>query len=216
MAAKMQEEECGDATNLVITLAGELLEQAEQLLKMGLPVSQITLGYEMACKKAIHILENELEVFKVNDISDKEQIKKAIKSSLTAKYLGNEDLFCNLVSEACLKALPRNHNNFDSEFIRIQKILGGNINDSYVINGLMVNRNVEGTITECKNPKIAVYSCPLDPDNADTKGTVLIKNAEDLLNYTKGEEDHCEKIVKSIVDSGVNVVVGGGSINDIM
>ena len=29
MAAKMQEEECGDATNLVITLAGELLEQAE-------------------------------------------------------------------------------------------------------------------------------------------------------------------------------------------
>jgi T-complex protein 1 subunit theta len=26
MAAKMQEEECGDGTNLVITLAGELLE----------------------------------------------------------------------------------------------------------------------------------------------------------------------------------------------
>lgn len=94
--------------------------------------------------------------------------------------------------------------------------MGGNINDSYVINGLMVNRNVEGNINECVNPKVAVYSCPLDPDNADTKGTVLIKNADDLLNYTKGEEDHCEKIVKEIVAAGVNVVVGGGSINDVM
>jgi len=36
MAAKMQESECGDATNLVITLAGELLLQAESLIKMGL------------------------------------------------------------------------------------------------------------------------------------------------------------------------------------
>jgi T-complex protein 1 subunit theta len=183
---------------------------------MGLPISQITLGYEMGCKKAIELLEKELEVFKVKDISNQEEIKKAIKSSLTAKYLGNEDLFCNLVSEACLKALPRNPNNFDSEFIRIQKILGGNINDSYVINGLVVNRNVEGSINDFVKPKVAVYSCPLDPDNADTKGTVLIKNADDLLNYTKGEEDHCEKIVKEIVESGVNVVVGGGSINDVM
>jgi len=72
-------------------------------------------------------------------------------------------------------------------------------------------------ITEMRgNPKIAVYSCPLDPDNADTKGTVLIKNADDLLNYTKGEEDHCEKIVKDIFNSGVKVVVCGGSINETM
>lgn len=86
---------------------------------MGLPISQITLGYEMACKKAIELLEKELEVYKVTDIADKEQVKKAIKGSLTAKYLGNEELFCNLVSEACMKSLPRNANNFDSEFIRI-------------------------------------------------------------------------------------------------
>jgi len=36
MAAKMQESECGDATNLVIAFAGELLSQAEGLIKMGL------------------------------------------------------------------------------------------------------------------------------------------------------------------------------------
>ena len=30
----MQEDECGDNTNFVITFAGELLEQAESLIKM--------------------------------------------------------------------------------------------------------------------------------------------------------------------------------------
>lgn len=34
MAAKMQEQELGDGTNLVVTLAGELLNQAVQLLKL--------------------------------------------------------------------------------------------------------------------------------------------------------------------------------------
>lgn len=36
-------------------------------------------------------------------------------------------------------------------------------------------------------PKIACYSCPLDTQYAETKGTVLIKTADELLNYTKGE-----------------------------
>ena len=36
MASKMQEVECGDGTSFVIALAGELLTQAEILIKMGL------------------------------------------------------------------------------------------------------------------------------------------------------------------------------------
>lgn len=39
MAARMQENECGDNTNFVITFAGELLEQAESLIKLGLHAS---------------------------------------------------------------------------------------------------------------------------------------------------------------------------------
>lgn len=69
MASKMQETECGDATNLVITLAGDLLDQAEDLLKMGLKPSQITLGFEMACKRALELLP-EMSTFSVTDISD--------------------------------------------------------------------------------------------------------------------------------------------------
>lgn len=50
-------------TNFVITFAGELMSQAESLIKMGLHASQviniikIIEGYEKATKKAIEILE---------------------------------------------------------------------------------------------------------------------------------------------------------------
>ena len=57
MAAKMQEDEAGDMTNLVITLAGELMVQAETLLKMGLHPSEILLGYEKASKKCLQLVD---------------------------------------------------------------------------------------------------------------------------------------------------------------
>ena len=47
----------GDATALVITLAGELLKKAEELIRMGLKTSDIVLGYEKAQNEALRILE---------------------------------------------------------------------------------------------------------------------------------------------------------------
>lgn len=41
----------GDATNLVLILAGELLKRSEHLLTMGLHPSDVILGYEMALEK---------------------------------------------------------------------------------------------------------------------------------------------------------------------
>ncbi len=56
MAAEMQEAECGDATNLVVVLGGELLQQAEPLVRMGLHPSDIVLGYKKAGAKALQLL----------------------------------------------------------------------------------------------------------------------------------------------------------------
>ena len=46
----------GDGTNLVLVFSGALLEQAENLLKMGLSPSDVIEGYEMALTKALEIL----------------------------------------------------------------------------------------------------------------------------------------------------------------
>lgn len=47
----------GDATNLVLIFAGELLKQSESLLTMGLHPSEVIQGYELAKTKALEELE---------------------------------------------------------------------------------------------------------------------------------------------------------------
>lgn len=59
MASQQQEAEMGDATNLVIVLAGELLKKAEELLRMGLKASDVAQGYERAQKEALKCLDSE-------------------------------------------------------------------------------------------------------------------------------------------------------------
>jgi len=63
MASQQQEAEMGDATNLVIVLAGELLKKAEELIRMGLKTSDIVLGYEKAQLAALQTLEGMLHVY---------------------------------------------------------------------------------------------------------------------------------------------------------
>merc|ERR1712154_680762 len=47
------------------------------------------------------------------------------------------------------------------------------------------------------------------------KGTVLIKTAEELQTFSRGEETQLEKQIKEIADAGVDVVVAGGKFGDL-
>ena len=86
-----------------------------------------------------------------------------------------------------------------------------------MIRGLVVARGTETVgITSVKDAKIAVFSCAMDTQTAKTKGTIVIKTAEELLNYNKSEEQLSYKFVKAIADSGANVVFAGGSISELV
>lgn len=216
MAAKMQESECGDGTHYAVTFAGELLNQAEGLIKLGLHPSQIVLGYEEATKKAIEFLENNA-TYEIKDLKNLEEVTKCLRSTVVSKLPSVGEFFSEKIAEACIQILPDNPKNFEVEHLRTAKILGASMTDSFVMRGLIVSRNVETpTLTSVDKPKIAVYGCPLDTQEAETKGTVLIRSAEELLNYNKSEEDLAHKFVKGIADAGINCVIAGGSISDIV
>ena len=51
LASKAQQEEIGDGANLTISFAGELLQNAEELIRMGLHPSEIISGYTKAINK---------------------------------------------------------------------------------------------------------------------------------------------------------------------
>jgi T-complex protein 1 subunit theta len=111
--------------------------------------------------------------------------------------------------------MPTNTNNFNVENVRTAKILGGSLNDSVVVHGMAIIRASETTVHHVTDAKVAVFNCELEAESGDTKGTVIFKTAEELLNYTKSEEETMEKFIKSLHTAGINVVFAGGSISEI-
>jgi T-complex protein 1 subunit theta len=129
MAAKMQENEAGDGTNFVISFAGELMTQAEGLIKMGLHPSEILIGYEKGAKKCLELLDT-LACHTVEDIRDRTEIQNCIKSAIASKQYGLETFLSGLIAEASLYAMPNDSSKFNVDAVRVQKVLGGTINDS--------------------------------------------------------------------------------------
>ena len=89
LAAHSQEEEIGDNTNLVVVVAGTLLESAEDLLRTGLHTADIIAGYSRASKAALEHLES-LSCHTVTDLRDQKAVALALKGAIGAKQA--EDL----------------------------------------------------------------------------------------------------------------------------
>ena len=214
LAAQQMEKEVGDGTNMVLVLAGSLLEGAEELIRAGLSSTDILEGFDKAAKRVVELLAN-LSVFSVENIRDKEVVARALRSSVASKQFPHQDFLSTLVAECCISILPETPKNFDVDNVRVVKLVGGGVRDSFLISGTMFKRGVEGDVNSVENAKIAVYGCPFDTVSTETKGTVLIKTAEDLMGFTEGEEKQIEDQVVSLVEAGVNLVVSGGKIGDI-
>lgn len=214
MASQQQEAEMGDATNLVIVLAGELLKKAEELIRMGLKTSDIVKGYEKAQEEALKALET-LEVDKVDDIRSVSALSKALRTVIAAKQSGNEQVLAELVAEAVLAVMPKNPANFNVDNVRVVKIMGGSLDQSRVVKGMVFGREPDGSVKKAAKAKVGVYSCPLDIAQTETKGTVLLKNAQDMLDFTKGEEHQIETVIKELHDSGLRVVVAGSTVGEL-
>lgn len=217
LASEMQEREVGDGSNYVITMAGALLRGAADLIKMGLHPSEIIAGYDKAGRKAMEILQD-LVVWTADkkDLRDEATLIKAMKSPICAKQHGVEDLLAPLVAKACLTVMPKNVYNFNVDNVRVCKILGGSIDKSTTVKGIVLKGHTQGDpdIKEIKNAKIAVFTCSIEPADTETKGTVLIENAEQLLKFNKTEEKEVEDMIRSWKDMGVNVVISGEGIHD--
>ena len=72
MATEQQKIDMGDGTNLVMILAGELLNVSEKLIAMGLSAVEIIQGYNMAKNFTLKELDN-LVVDEIVNKNDKDQ-----------------------------------------------------------------------------------------------------------------------------------------------
>ncbi|EFO65000.1 TCP-1 chaperonin subunit theta [Giardia lamblia P15] len=219
MAAQNQALEYGDGTNLVVTLAGELLERAKDLLEQGLVVTDIIAGYERALRHILNKLDsNSLSTLihrPFGDLHDKKQLALAIKPALASKQSGYEDFLSELVAEACIQVIPENPRLFNPESIRIAKVPGKSIMDSFVVRGFVIPTLPRGAVQRMQNCRIAVYGCAIELDRTETKGTVLLQSAEELLDLSASEEKAMDAKIKEFFDNGINVIVSQMSFHDL-
>ncbi|AQK58420.1 T-complex protein 1 subunit theta [Zea mays] len=215
LAAKAQQEEIGDGANLTISFAGELLEKAEELIRMGLHPSEIIIGYTKAINKTIEILEDLVEKGSENmDVRNKEDVVLRMRSAVASKQFGQEDMLCPLVADACIQVCPKNPANFNVDNVRVAKLLGGGLHNSSVVRGMVLKNDAVGSIKRAEKAKIVVFAGGVDTSATETKGTVLIHSAEQLENYAKTEEAKVEELIKAVADSGAKVIVSGAAVGD--
>lgn len=198
-----------------MSIAGELLSKSESLLKDGLHPTEVAEGYAKAAKKCLEYLEDLVEGDNKDlDFSNVSQVADRLRGALKSKQNGYEDTLAPLVAQACVDVCPDNKQNFNVDNVRVSKLVGGFVDQSEIMQGIVVRRKCEGTVSCCENAPVAVFSQGVDTSSTETKGTVLIKSAQELKDYHKSEEKELEEIIKGIADLGVKVVVSGQSIGE--
>jgi T-complex protein 1 subunit theta len=215
LASQTQETEHGDNTNFVMSFAGELLKNAEELIKQGVHTAEIVNGFQMALKKTLEILPT-LVVKSVSDMRNEDEVVEAIKSVVGTKQYGQEEFLSRLIANACITtfsataAKPRL--NVDS--VRIAKLRGGNTLGSTTVKGMVILRDAESHVKRAEKCKVAVFGVGIEASSAEAKSTVLLKNADELLNYNKSEEAALDKLIGSIAATGVKVVIANGTVSE--
>ena len=93
--------------------------------------------------------------------------------------------------------------------------MGGSLLQSRVVKGMVFGREPDGSVKKARKAKVGVFSCPIDISQTETKGTVLLHNAKEMMEFTKGEETQLEAIIKELHDSGLRVVVAGSTVGEL-
>lgn len=73
------------------------------------------------------------------------QLAEAIAPSLASKQPGSEQFLANLVADAALAVMPKNPKDFNVDSVRVVKVLGGGLDASRVVRGMVFGREPEGS-----------------------------------------------------------------------
>ncbi|KAI0989398.1 hypothetical protein GJ496_003470 [Pomphorhynchus laevis] len=226
MASEQQDREVGDGTNLVILLGSAFLSRAStNLLRMGLTPCQIQQGYDIAMQKCMCILESIANKYQINDLLNANEVSDYLRPVIASKYIGCDEFLAPLVAQACVETIKQSSSvsptNFNVDNVRICKIKGGSVFSSFKVQGLVLKSDVESQCRsisqkDSQNPvKVAVYSCPFDISTLETKGTVLLHNAAELLSFSRGEESGLRSEIEAIHNAGIQVIVSGSKFSDL-
>ncbi len=215
--AKTQENEVGDGTTTAVVIAGELLKNAERLLEQDLHPTVIIKGYRIAAEKAQIVLNNISEPITEKDTN---LLKKIAMTAMTGK---GAEIAKELLSDLVIKAIHHiiYHEGdkliIDTSHIKLEKKVGGGIEDSELIEGVVLDKGRvhTGMPRFIKNARIALIDSAIEIKNPETDAKISITSPDQIQGFIEQEERILRGMVDKIVKSGANVVVCQKGIDDI-
>ncbi len=217
--AKTQDKEVGDGTTTSVVLAGNLLRKAGELLDQGIHPTTIIKGYELAAKKAEEALDS---LSKPVTPQDAAILTKIGLISMGSKGIGSDDekvKISQLVVDAINQVAEEENGSYyvDHDFIKIEKKSGGDVMDTELVNGVVIDKEVvnAGMPKSVKNAKILLLDIALEIDKTETDAKIEITSPEQMEAFLKQEEKMLKEMAGKIKDSGATVVFCQKGIDDL-
>eukprot|EP00921_Rhytidocystis_pertsovi_P021903 GHVQ01035051.1.p2 GENE.GHVQ01035051.1~~GHVQ01035051.1.p2 ORF type:complete len:547 (+),score=74.28 GHVQ01035051.1:262-1902(+) len=208
--SKAQDVEAGDGTTSVVIIAGALLDACEQLLDRGIHPQAIAHSFSEILEKVNEVLE---EMATPVDLTDRDCLIKASSTALNSKVVcQNAPLLAPMAVDAVLKVIDVNTAvNVDLNDIRVVKKIGGTVDDTELVNGLVfTNQKVArraGGPTRIANAKIGLIQFCLSTPKTDMENNITVKDYQAMDRLLREERVILSKMVKHIAATGCNVLL---------
>ena len=215
--AKTQDEEVGDGTTTAVVIAGELLKKAEDLLDQDVHATVVASGYKIAAEKAEEILKDIGDKITIND---DEVLLEIAKTAMTGKGAEKaKDTLAPLALNAVKQVAVKENGKYtvETEDIKVEKKEGGSVEDSKLIQGLIIDKERvhDGMPKKIKDAKIALLDCALEVKETETDAEIRITSPDQLQAFLDQEEAMLKKMVDQIKASGATVVFCQKGIDDL-
>ncbi|VDM61602.1 unnamed protein product [Angiostrongylus costaricensis] len=209
--ARTQDEETGDGTTSVIVLAGEVMAQAEPFLEQK--------AYRAALEDIINLAEEKFS--KSVDVNSDKEIISVIKSCLGTKMLSKWMDLAVKISLDAVKTIKVDRGNTSEidikRYCRIEKIPGGTIEDTKVISGVVLNKDVTHAKMRrrIESPRIVLLDCNLEYKKGESQTSLEIMNEADISKILEQEEESIRKQCDDIIKVKPDLVFTEKGISDL-
>ena len=223
-AAKMMVEisktidtEVGDGTTSSVVFAGALLEKAEKLLEKNVHSTVIVDGYQTAAVKALELLAH---ISKSVVPDDRESLLKIATTSMQSKLVSEDSGFLSeLIVDAILKIAQKTKNNYsiDLDNLKVEKKSGGSIEDTSLIKGVVLDKEVvhSGMPTKIQKARIALVNCPLEVEKTEMSSEIRINDPSQMQMFLEEENRMLKTMVDKLHLVNANVLICQKGIDDI-
>lgn len=217
--ARTQDEEVGDGTTSVIVLAGEMLSVAEQFIKQQIHPTVIIRAYREALEDMVRILQDEVSI--ELDRNDNKKLQEVVKSCVGTKFVGRwADLAVRIALDAVQTVTLTENGRTEidiKKYAKVEKIPGGSIDDSCVLRGIMLNKDVTHPKMRryIEKPRIVLLDCPLEYKKGESQTNVEIVGDQDFTKLLQIEEEQVARLCADIIAVKPDIVFTEKGVSDL-